>query len=144
MDFENSVDLLNELLATVYRSMPMYLADATPWTRRGDEKAVETITDIITEQKGTCERLAAAIVQRGGVVDAGEYPTVYTDLHFLSLDYLLNELIRAQKADIETIGKCAERLWNDPPAQAMAKEALGAARGHLQSLEELVAETSDA
>ena len=142
MDFENSVDLLNQLLVIHYRSLPMYLTDATPWTHHGDEKAVEVLTDIVADNRSTCQKLAQAVQQRGGILVEGEYPTEFTGMNFLSLDYLLSQSIKLQQGDIQTIEAIAERLWNDPPAQALAKEALGAAKGHLQSLQELVGELS--
>ena len=63
-DFENSVDLLNQLLVIHYRSLPMYLLDASPWTHRGDEKASEALNDIVTDQRQTCQRIADAVIQR--------------------------------------------------------------------------------
>ncbi len=139
---ENSVYILNELLAIHFRSLPMYLTDAHPWTHRGDAKATEVLEDIVANQKETCRRIAEVIIMRDGAIDEGEYPIEFTDTHDLSLDFLIKELIELQKQDIARIQNCVDRLWNDPPAQALAKESLGAAKGHLQSLEELAAETS--
>jgi hypothetical protein len=142
MVFEDSTELLNELLVHHYRSLPMFLTEASPWTHRGDEKATDVVMDIVADQKATCQRLAALVEQRGGVVDVGEYPMDFLELHFLSLDYMLQLLVQHQRNEVAWIQRCSERLWNDPPAQAVAKEALGAARGHLQSLEELTASAS--
>jgi hypothetical protein len=139
---ENTVDILNELMVLHYRSFAMYLLEASPWKHRGDEKATEVLGDIIADQQETCRRIAEVIIARGGYPERGAFPTEWTDTHFLSLDYLLTELIAAQQRDIAAIQRAVDRLWNDPPAQSLAKEALGAAKGHLQSLEELVAETT--
>lgn len=139
---ENTVDILNELMVLHYRSFAMYLLEASPWKHHGDEKATEVLSDIIADQQETCRRIAEVIIARGGDPERGAFPTEWTDTHFLSLDYLLTELVAAQQRDIATIQRAVERLWNDPPAQSLAKESLGAAKGHLQSLEELVAESS--
>jgi uncharacterized coiled-coil protein SlyX len=143
-DFENSVDLLNQLLVIHYRSLPMYLLDASPWTHRGDEKASEALNDIVTDQRQTCQRIADAVIQRGGIVRMGDYPTEFTDMNFLSLDYLVKRLMELQRQAIQAISDLADRLWNDPPAQSLAKESLGAAKAHQQALEELTAEMSNA
>ncbi|MEK6247533.1 MAG: hypothetical protein N2C12_05090, partial [Planctomycetales bacterium] len=82
--------------------------------------------------------------QRGAVIDLGEYAMEDMDLIDLSLDYLLQRLAEYQRNEVNWIAGCAEKLDKDPPAQLVAKEALGAARGHLQSLEELVSNTSSA
>lgn len=142
MAVENTIDLLNELLVLHHRSLPMYLTVASPWSHRGDEKATETVQDVIADQKAISQRIADEIQLRGGTVEPGVYPTDFTDLHFLSLDYLLCQLVAAQKNDVAAIEQCVERLAHDPPARAMAQESLGTARGHLQSLEELATELS--
>ncbi|NIP84833.1 MAG: hypothetical protein GTO03_04460, partial [Planctomycetales bacterium] len=81
--FENSVDLLNQLLVIHYRSLPMYLLDAAPWTHRGDEPATEALQDIVSDQQRTCQRIADAVIQREGIVRMGDYPTEFTDMNFL-------------------------------------------------------------
>jgi hypothetical protein len=141
---EDTVDILNEMFTVHYRSLPMYLVDATPWTHRGDQKAAEVLGDIVADQQESCRRIAEVIIARGGTLESGEYPTLFTDMHFLSLDFLLRELIRLQQLDIDAIQRGIDRLGNDPPAQALIKESLGAAKGYLQSLEELIAELSAA
>jgi hypothetical protein len=42
-----------------------------------------------------------------------------------------------QKIEIESFGWFAEQLDGDPAASVLAKEALGAAKGYLESLTEL-------
>ena len=63
----------------------------------------------------------------------------FTDTHDLSLDYLLGKLAFYQKQDIAAIEQCVPDLAGDPQGRALAEEALGTARGHLESLEELLA-----
>ena len=62
----------------------------------------------------------------------------FTDLNLLSLDYLLTELVRWQKADVQAIEQLAAELAEGSEDRALAEEVLGNARGHLQSLEELL------
>lgn len=138
---ENMIALLGQLFVHHYRSLPMFLTEASPWTHRGDENATLVVMDIVADQKLMCARLASEIQKRGGVVDSGEYPMDFLDLHFLSLDFLLLQILEFQREEVDWIGRYAERLDGDPTAYAIAKEALGAARGHLESLEELTAKT---
>ena len=44
-----------------------------------------------------------------------------------------------QKQDIAAIQQCVADLAGDPAGRALAEEVLGNARGHLESLEELLA-----
>ncbi len=130
-------DSLNRLLAVQCRSLPMYLVDASPWTPPAEEKAAAALSNIVADQQTMAGRIAAAVTDRGGALDTGEFPMELTDLHFLRFDYLLGELIRYQQRDIATIEEIVEDLRDDPPARDLAEETLGSERAHLESLEEL-------
>ncbi|HEY2893162.1 MAG TPA: hypothetical protein VGJ16_03085 [Pirellulales bacterium] len=130
---------LNQLLTVLYRSLPMYLDYACPWTHRGDEKALATLRNIVADQKQLSTRVAQAVMAIGPT-EIGEFPIEFLDMHDLSLDFLIKKLIEYQKQDIAALEKCAGQLVTDRKAAALAEEALGAARGHLESLEELASQ----
>jgi hypothetical protein len=136
MDKLDTYQTLNRLLTIIYRSLPMYLTYACPWTQRGDEKAVATLGHIVEDQKQLANRIAEHIL-KSGPIDMGEYPLDFPDTHDLSLDYLIVKLVNCQKDDVTALEQCVADLKNDREAAALAEEALGAARGHLESLEEL-------
>ncbi len=140
LDFRSSVNALNQLLIIHYRSLPMYLVEATPWTHRGDAKATEVLLDIVSDQQRTCQRIADQVNQEGGIVDMGDYPSQFAEMNFLSLDFLLKRVAEYQQRDVDTIRGIVEQLSGNLTAQVLAKESLGAAQGHLKSLEELTAE----
>lgn len=129
---------LNDLLSLVYRSLPMYLAEAAPWTHLGDERAGETLANIVRDQRSEASRLADLILSRSACVDLGGFPMGYTDRHFLSMDFLLKDLVREQQTLIRQIEGCVSRLSGDAAGRALAEEVLGAERAHLDALEELV------
>jgi hypothetical protein len=129
--------VLNRVLTTLYRSLPMYLAYATPWTQRGDDKAVAALQRIVADQKQMANRIAQYVLEHHGPIEMGEYPVDFLDTHDLALDFLVSKLVQCQKQDIAELEKCVALLQSDRPACALAEEALGAARGHLESLEEL-------
>ena len=135
-------DALNQLLTILYRSLPMYLTFASPWTHHGDDKAVAALKHIVAEQKRLANRIAHHIMEYYGRVDLGEYPPDFPDTHDLSLDYLVRKLVLCQKRDIAAIERCIAALAPDRKAAALAEEALGAARGHLETLEELAADAA--
>lgn len=134
-----TIDALNELLRTQYRSLPMFLAGAEPWTREGDERAATALSNIVADQKAMVQRIGEAILDRGGQVNSGNFAIEYAELHFLALDYLLKELVARQKDDVATIAQCVSRLTDDRAARMLAEEVLGQERAHLEKLEELLA-----
>ena len=76
---------LMQLLVHHYRSLPMFLTEAVPWTHRGDERATGVLLDVVAGQRDLSNRIAAELEQRGWPLDMGEYPMEFLDLHFLSL-----------------------------------------------------------
>ncbi len=130
---------LNRLLTIVYRSFPMYLADACPWIHDGDARAKQLLDHIVADYRMYSQRISDLLMERRRMTGYGEFPMAFTDTHDLSLDYLLNEMAYYQKQDIAAIQRCVADLAGDPEARALAEEVLGNARGHLESLEELLA-----
>jgi hypothetical protein len=138
MSLSDQLRVLNRLLAIVHRSLPMYLAEAGPWTHAGDEQAVRVLGAILTDAKHYAQRIAEMILAHRGALDLGEFPMEFTDLNMLSLDFLLTELVRWGRQDIGKIESCVAALPIGTKARALAEEVLGNARGHLESLEELL------
>ena len=136
----NSVDtnaVLNRLLVIHKRSLPVYLSYAVPWSGAGDEAAADTLAQIAIDHGQMVDRLEEVILENGGIVERGSFPMAFTSLHFLSLGFLVNKLSEDQKKTIEKIGECVDQLNLSPTTQAVAQEALGEAKGHLESLKEL-------
>lgn len=130
---------LTELLVRVYRSLPMYLASIGRWAHEADEQATCTLRLIAADQQALSNRIALLICQRYGRAETGGFPMSYTGLHDLSLDYLLRQLVEAQRQDVRAIERLVDRFPGDAQARALAQEALGAAQGHLETLSELAA-----
>lgn len=137
MTSPNTIDVLNRLLVIHHRSLPMYLGYAMPYPLRGDERARGVLNEIVESQKEMVERIGRLIVERGGNVEHGEFPMYFTGLHDLSLEYLVKRMIADQRRDIASIEQCVVQLHSDPLGKALAEEALGAAKAHLDALEEL-------
>jgi hypothetical protein len=135
-------DLLSRLLAIEYRSFPMYLTDASPWTHHGDEKATEVLSNIVADQKSMAQRIGEFILDSRGRMETGEYPMEFTDTHFLSLDFLIKELLRYQRGDLAAIRQIVTQLADDRTARELAEETLGMERAHLESLEALVSQAA--
>jgi hypothetical protein len=137
MPSSDTIDVLNRVLAILERSFPQYLQYARPYIPAGRQDVVETIAEIVACQKSLADRVSRMIVDSGALPDTGKFPIEFTDTHDLSIDYLIDEAIGYQKQDIAGLTECADALNLSPAAQALAAEALGMAKGHLESLEEL-------
>ena len=134
------IESLNRLLEIEYRSFPMYLGDASPWSSESDAKAVEALKNITADQQAMSRRIAELILDLGGRIEPGEYPTQFTATHFLSIEFLLKELVYYQRQDIADIEQLVASLAGHREARELAEETLGAERAHLESLEALTAQ----
>jgi hypothetical protein len=135
---------LNRLLTVLGRSLPMYLTYASPWTHRGDEKATDVLKHVVDDQQRLAGRIAEHIMEHYGPVELGEFPLDFPDTHDLAFDYLIGKLAACQKADVAALEKCVAALGEDREGQVLAEEALGSARAHLETLEELAASAAKA
>lgn len=133
----DTIDTLNRVLAILQRSFPQYMRYARPYIPPGREDVMETIDEIVTGQDALAERVNRHIFDSGGLPDPGKFPIEFTDTHDLDIDYLIREAIGYQQQDIADLTAIADALRLSPVAQSLAYEALGMAKGHRESLEEL-------
>lgn len=128
---------LNRLVAIHSRSLPVYLTDARPWGRPGQDEVRRLLQDIANDHRETVDRLAELISESDEYVNTGDFPLVFTCYNDLSLDYLLNKCIEFQKRDLRVIDECLTSLDGSPRLTALVQEIRGAALGHLDSMVEL-------
>lgn len=139
MNAANTNVLLNRLSVIHSRSLPVYLTYAVPFIGANDGQVKEALDHIATDNLRMADRLGELLLANGADVDPGEFPMYFTGYHDLSCDFLLTKMIDRQQRDITVIEDCVSRLNLAPLAKATAEEALGEAKGHLDSLEELTA-----
>jgi hypothetical protein len=100
---------------------------------------MDTIEEITNGQDTLAARVTQYIMESGGTPNSGKFAIEFTDTHDLEIDFLIQEAIGYQKEDIAGLQVCVDQLRIAPAAQSLASEALGMAKGHLESLEELSA-----
>jgi len=137
MPSAETIDILNRVLTILRRSFPQYLRYSRPYIPAGDERAVEVFHEIADGQDALDERVNELVVKSGALPEVAAFPMEFTDTHDLGLDYLIREAIGYQRQDIADLKACAESLPLAPAARSLVEEALGMAKGHLESLEEL-------
>ncbi len=135
----STFDLLNRLVVLHSRSLASYLNFARPWALQAHPKSLAVLEQMVEDQQQTVDRLAGLIMETGPV-DPGEYPIIFTGWHDLSVEWLVNKLIERQQKTIAIIEKIVAQLNLAPYAQAVAREVLGQAKGHLENLQEVAGE----
>jgi hypothetical protein len=137
---QNVVDPLNRLLALHSRSLPMYLASAQPWFPELDSDAERVLRHLADDQRMMVDQIGAVILDIGGLVQPSEFPMEFTDLHDLSIEYLLPLVAARQQEELGQMRQIAHQVRHHPTARAVAEEALGAAPAHLDNLREIGAQ----
>jgi hypothetical protein len=135
----STYDILNRLLVLHSRSLAAYLNYARPWAIQAHPKTLAVLDQMVADQQATVDRLAALIMETGPV-EPGEFPIIFTGWHDLSVEWLVEKLIERQQKTIILIERLVNQLNLAPYAQAMAREALGQAKGHLENLQEVAGE----
>lgn len=130
-------EILNRLLAIHYRSLPMYLSYAPPWTANGQDEAAKVLGRIVANQQRIVDRLGQMILDIGGTVSYGEFPMRFTAYHDVSFDFLLKILLERQQREVATIEKYVDQLRSAPLIHALGQEALGESQAHLDMLADL-------
>jgi hypothetical protein len=139
MPSPDTLQILNRVLELLQRSFPQYLRYARPYIPPGRQKVMETIEEITSCQDALAERVTQYIVESDGTPNPGKFAIEFTDTHDLEIDFLIQEAIGYQREDIASLQACVDQLRLAPAAQSLASEALGMAKGHLESLQELSA-----
>jgi len=138
----STVQNLNRLLAILGRSFPQYLQYSRPYVPPGRDSLVETLESIVFDQNAICQRISQILLDAHAPLRTGEFPMDYTDKHDLDIDYLVGVAAKFQEQDIASISQLVEQLQTAPAAKALAEEALGMAKGHLDSLREMIEEVA--
>ncbi len=134
------VSVLNRLLQTLCRSLPLYAEEVKPWSLAGHEPVWTAIGRLAADSRMYSQRVAEAIIEHGGQPNPGPYPLEFAALNDLGLEFFLREIILHLKRDQTVIGECAAELAHAPAVRSLAEEAYGNLRGHIELLENLAAD----
>jgi hypothetical protein len=135
---------LEQLLVVLVRSFPAYLEYARPYSTQQDTHLLNTLDQIVADQEHLAERISQLMRAAGHPARLGEFPMEYTDLHDLSTEYIVRMAIEYQKQDIAEIEELVDELRMAPMALALAEEARGLAKGHLETMQELTLQPAPA
>lgn len=139
---DNSINnkQFNRLLINVGRSFLQYVGECWPWTQVDANAERDKINDLVARQQTQIARLVELLVQRdGGAIDFGSYPTEYTDLHYVSLDYLLAQLIENEQLVVAEIDASRRSATDDSEAAELLDQIHSAEQANLKELQDLAA-----
>ena len=113
---------LNELLIHLSRGFLQYIGECSPWSGDPTGNNEEQITQLVTRQREDIDALAELLDRRSWTIETGTYPTSNTDQHYLSLDYLLPQIVASEKNLLEISERDVNRLADDHEALPLLQQ----------------------
>ncbi|MCA9054969.1 MAG: hypothetical protein KDA75_14105 [Planctomycetaceae bacterium] len=132
---------LNDLLVDLGRSLLQYAGEAWPWTSTTDAGELRSVVSRLGAfQRESVAAVAHLLDGEGHPIDFGVYPDEYTSLHYVSLRYLLDQLIVNEQALVEECRAVTSELEPNSPAADLLREVSqreAAILSELQSLRQV-------
>lgn len=133
----HSQKLLQDILRRESRSALSYTAEAYPWTNSTEEKALKELQTLIAADHEAIVCLGRFLVrQRVPLPYLPAYPSHFTTINFLALDFLLPRLIEQERQSIADLERDLAAM-KDPAARAEVERLLALKCRHLPQMEEL-------
>jgi hypothetical protein len=130
---------LNLALIRLRRNLLQYAGECWVWASSARGRERDVLDRIVADQSHAVAALSDLLVSRHHSIDFGTYPTEFTDLHYVSLDFLHGQLVAEQTRLVQDLEAIEAAVAGDPRAVALLSEIVIVARGHLQQLREVTA-----
>lgn len=88
---------LNELLIRLNRSLLQYVGESWPWIDSESPETLAELDGMVKRQQNDVSRLVQVLMSRRWAIEFSNYATEFTDKHFLSLDFLLPQIVADEK-----------------------------------------------
>lgn len=138
-----SSNRLNDLLIQSGRSLLQYVGESWPWTPGDDVDEHALIDRLVAEQQESVAHIAELLADRGHLIELGGYPTEYTSLHYVALDYLLDQLAAEQAALAADLQQALLDAHGDEEAEFLLTGLAAQAERHQSELASLIASRSN-
>ncbi len=130
MALSTDLEILNRVLRELSGSFLQYVGEIWPWSSAGPDgdKLQATVNQCVARQRQSIKLLADYLVPRQDRVEMGQFSSTFTDLHFVSLQFLLKQLIASQTQIVESLSRAVTLL----PVGDECRELLSAVRQNEQ------------
>ncbi|MEZ6064915.1 MAG: hypothetical protein R3B90_04240 [Planctomycetaceae bacterium] len=111
---------LNDLLVELSRSLLQFAGEAYPWAAEHDTSGQRSLLErLVKEQQDSVRALVAYLSGSGHSIDFGVYPDEYTSLFYVSLDWLIRQIVINQTAIVADLRQGAQELASDADASSL-------------------------
>jgi hypothetical protein len=125
--------ILNDVLIVLHRSLLQYMVDAWPWTDEQTAAAKDAIEKEASSQAETVVGLTELLRERGFSVAFSSYPD-FSNLNYVSLDFLLKRVVKNQTAVVSACEAAAKALADAPEDAELVREIAISEKDRLEHL----------
>ncbi len=133
---QDTSEILNRLLVRIYRGLLQYSVECWPWTDAGESAEKRAVERMAAAQQAEIARIVDLLNERGVAIDFGNFPD-NSELHYVSLDYLVAKLVEDEAAIVAEVEASRSQLAHDPDGSRLAAELLAAEKEYLSQLRDL-------
>jgi len=130
---------LKQLLVVLARSFLQYADTACLWATGASGMGSAQLAQLADAQRQDVGRIVGHLQRDDPGVEFGTFPTDYTDLHFLSLEFLANQLLDNQTSLVDQIDGLLTDQPDGSPECTLLSEVLTSEREILDGVKQLVA-----
>lgn len=114
MALSTDLEILNRVLRDLSSCLLQYAGEIWPWTSVGPEgnKLKSQVDACVARQRQSIQMLAEFLGPREDRVEFGQYSSDFTDLHYVSLQFLLKRLIADQTQIVDSLNRAVSLLPN--------------------------------
>lgn len=130
MALSTELEILNRVQRELSGCFLQYVGEIWPWTSVGAEgaKLKSMLDQCVERQRQSIALLTEYLASRQTRVEFGSYSADFTDLHYVSLHFLLKHLISSQSLIVELLSRAITML----PSGDETQELLAAVRQNEQ------------
>jgi hypothetical protein len=130
----STVALLQEIVRRESRSMLTYVGEAFPWTTSRGADALARLKEIVAAHNDAVAALGRYLTKlRQPLGYLGSYPSNFTTINFLSLDYILPKLVVSERANLAALERDLHAI-SDKDAHAQVEKLLAVKKAQLEKL----------
>lgn len=121
MALSTDLEILNRVQRELSGCFLQYVGEIWPWTSVGPEgaKLKSMLDQCVARQRQSIAQLTEYLAARQARVEPGQYSANFTDLHYVSLHFLLKHLIASQSLIVESLNRAVTLLPNGDEAQEL-------------------------
>lgn len=112
MALSTDLEILNRVLRELSSCFLQYAGECWPWTSAGAEgsKLRDSVMRCVERQRQSVGLIAEHLAAHQDRVEYGKFSAEFTDLHYVSLTFLLKRLVESQKKLVEFIDRTVTLL----------------------------------